>query len=124
MTFNDPNVLPWRRLTHHPTASFIVVLTKLKTEPFPTTYYSRIARHNSTTQSYSKVTMIDPMANLDPTAPGGNPELNDADASRDVVDMDAYKLNFRKMDKIRSFMGIVWGCVAGVCGLTGLSGLG
>lgn len=29
-----------------------------------------------------------------------------------------------KMDKIRSFMGIASGCVAGVCGLTGLSGLG
>jgi hypothetical protein len=66
--------------------------------------------------------MIDPMANLDPTAPV-NPEL-EGDASREVFDMDAYKANFRKMDKIRSFMGIASGCVAGVCGLTGLSGLG
>ena len=64
------------------------------------------------------------MANLDPTAPGGNPELDSGDATREVFDMDAYKFNFRKMDKIRSFMGIVSGCVAGVCGLTGLSGLG
>jgi hypothetical protein len=62
------------------------------------------------------------MANLDPTAPV-NPEL-EGDASREVFDMDAYKANFRKMDKIRSFMGIASGCVAGVCGLTGLSGLG
>jgi len=69
--------------------------------------------------------MIDPMANLDPTAPGGNPEMDACgDASREVFDMDAYKSNFRKMDKIRSFMGIVSGCVAGICGLTGLGGLG
>lgn len=71
--------------------------------------------------------MIDPMANLDPTAPGGGgPDLNNdsSDPTREVFDMDAYKSNFRKMDKIRSFMGIASGCVAGVCGLTGLSGLG
>lgn len=36
--------------------------------------------------------MIDPMANLDPTAPGGgNPELDAGDGSREVFDMDAYK---------------------------------
>ncbi|KAL7551407.1 hypothetical protein ACHAWF_014598 [Thalassiosira exigua] len=69
--------------------------------------------------------MIDPMANLDPAAPAG-PEMDAAgggDANQEVFDMNAYRSNFRKVDTIRSFMGIASGCVAGVCGLTGLSGL-
>ena len=68
--------------------------------------------------------MIDPMANIDPAAPG--PEMDGAGGgdNQEVFDMNAYRSNFRKMDKIRSFMGIASGCVAGVCGLTGLSGLG
>ena len=76
--------------------------------------------------------MIDPMANLDPT---GSPDMmmmggdspdgtGDSSSNQEVFDMDAFRYNFRKMDKIRSFMGIVSGCVAGVLGLTGLSGLG
>ena len=70
--------------------------------------------------------MIDPMANIDPAAPAG-PEMDAAgggDGNQEVFDTNAYRSNFRKMDKIRSFMGIASGCVAGVCGLTGLSGLG
>ena len=73
--------------------------------------------------------MIDPMANIDPTAPTGGPEMDGGgsgggDGSQEVFDMNAYRSNLRKMDKIRSFMGIASGCVAGICGLTGLSGLG
>ena len=71
--------------------------------------------------------MIDPMADL----AGGGPDMammggpsNSDDNNKEVFDMDAFRYNFRKMDKIRSFMGIVAGCVAGVLGLTGLSGLG
>ena len=69
--------------------------------------------------------MIDPMADLggrgpDMTTMGGPSDDN----NKEVFDMDAFRYNFRKMDKIRSFMGIVAGCVAGVLGLTGLSGLG
>lgn len=70
--------------------------------------------------------MIDPMANLD-AAPGAGPEMDaagGADGSQEVFDMHAYRSNLMKMDNIRSFMGIVSGCVAGVCGLTGLAGLG
>ena len=70
--------------------------------------------------------MIDPMANIDPSAPAG-PGMDSADGgdgSQEVFDMNAYRSNMRKIDKIRSFMGIASGCVAGVCGLTGLSGLG
>ncbi|KAL7468474.1 hypothetical protein ACHAXS_008702 [Conticribra weissflogii] len=76
--------------------------------------------------------MIDPMANLDPTgAPGGDMMMDsmmgsggpDGEGSQEVFDMNAYRANLRKMDKIRSFMGIVSGCVAGICGLTGLAGL-
>mmetsp|Transcript_23000 Transcript_23000/g.55424 ORF Transcript_23000/g.55424 Transcript_23000/m.55424 type:complete len:130 (-) Transcript_23000:478-867(-) len=69
--------------------------------------------------------MIDPMANIDPAAPAG-PEMDAAgggDGNQEVFDTNAYRSNFRKMDKIRSFMGIASGCVAGVCGLTSLSGL-
>ena len=75
--------------------------------------------------------MIDPMANLDPTGSpdmmmmGGPPTDGGGDSNnQEVFDMDAFRYNFRKMDKIRSFMGIVSGCVAGVLGLTGISGLG
>jgi hypothetical protein len=68
--------------------------------------------------------MIDPMANLDPTAHGPEANIGGDASQQEVFDMDAYKSNFRKVDKIRSFMGIASGCVAGVCGLTGLSGLG
>jgi hypothetical protein len=74
--------------------------------------------------------MIDPMANLDPTGSpdmmmmGGSPTADDSNNNQEVFDMDAFRYNFRKMDKIRSFMGIVSGCVAGVLGLTGISGLG
>ncbi len=65
------------------------------------------------------------MANIDPAAPVG-PELDAAggDGNQEVFDMNAYRSNLRKIDKIRSFMGIASGCVAGICGLTGLSGLG
>lgn len=71
--------------------------------------------------------MIDPMANIDPVAPTGGSEMDatgGADGNQEVFDMNAYRSNLRKMDKIRSFMGIASGCVAGVLGLTGLSGLG
>lgn len=67
--------------------------------------------------------MIDPMANLD----SGSGPTPGADATggegKDVFDMNAANLNLKKMDTVRSFMGIVSGCVAGVLGLTGLSGL-
>merc|ERR1712232_677288 len=56
---------------------------------------------------------------------GPGPEMDGSGDSHDqeVFDMAAYRSNFRKMDKIRSFMGIVSGCVAGVLGVTGLGGL-
>jgi len=66
--------------------------------------------------------MIDPMANID-TPVGGGPG-GEMEAGEEVFDVNAFKSNLRKIDKIRSFMGIISGCVAGVCGLTGLSGLG
>ena len=68
--------------------------------------------------------MIDPMADLAAGGPDMNAMGGGDDNNNEVFDMDAFRYNFRKMDKIRSFMGIVAGCVAGVLGLTGLSGLG
>ncbi len=71
--------------------------------------------------------MIDPMADIDHASPVG-PEMDGGgsggDGNQEVFDTNAYKSNFAKMDRIRSFMGIASGCVAGVCGLTGLGGLG
>ena len=71
--------------------------------------------------------MIDPMADIDHASPVG-PEMDGGgaggDGNQEVFDSNAYKSNFAKMDRIRSFMGIASGCVAGVCGLTGLGGLG
>mmetsp|Transcript_1981 Transcript_1981/g.2473 ORF Transcript_1981/g.2473 Transcript_1981/m.2473 type:complete len:128 (+) Transcript_1981:265-648(+) len=68
--------------------------------------------------------MIDPMANLDG---GGGGPIPGGDATggegRDIFNLPAAQLNKKKMDTVRSFMGIVSGCVAGVCGLTGLEGL-
>ena len=66
--------------------------------------------------------MIDPMANIDTPVGGGSG--GEMEAGEEVFDVNAFKSNLRKIDKIRSFMGIISGCVAGVCGLTGLSGLG
>lgn len=64
------------------------------------------------------------MANLD----GGAAPGADADASsstKDVFDPNALNFNLKNIDKIRSFMGIVSGCVAGILGITGiLPGLG
>ena len=69
--------------------------------------------------------MIDPMADIDHASPMA-PDMDGAggDGNQEVFDVNAYRSNFAKMDKIRSFMGIASGCVAGVCGLTGLAGLG
>ena len=83
----------------------------------------RIQPHQTSTSI-----MIDPMANIgDPAAAPGGSDMDAAgggDGSQEVFDMSAYRSNMRKTDRIRSFMGIASGCVAGVCGLTGLSGLG
>jgi len=59
------------------------------------------------------------MANLD----GGAAPGADADASsstKDVFDPNALTFNLKNIDKIRSFMGIVSGCVAGILGITGI----
>lgn len=68
--------------------------------------------------------MIDPMANLDAgsgPAPGGDSTGGEGNS---IYDFPAAQLNIKKMDDVRSFMGIVSGCVAGICGLTGFEGLG
>mmetsp|Transcript_19908 Transcript_19908/g.28323 ORF Transcript_19908/g.28323 Transcript_19908/m.28323 type:complete len:132 (-) Transcript_19908:3-398(-) len=71
--------------------------------------------------------MIDPMANLgnegfDPTT--SNNAVGDLSArGNNRINIHAIHLNNKKIDKVRSFMGIISGCVAGVCGLTGLQGL-
>ena len=62
------------------------------------------------------------MANLgDEGAPGAP---TDQDDSKDVFDPLILNLNLKRVDNIRSFMGIISGCFAGICGLTGLEGFG
>ena len=73
--------------------------------------------------------MIDPMADIDGTTSGSgggamamDPSTNaDGEHNQEVFDINAHRINMKKMDYIRSFMGIVSGCVAGVLGLTGLT---
>ena len=66
---------------------------------------------------------MDPMANLDGgTAPGATADVSAS--TKDVFDPIALSFNLKRIDKIRSFMGIASGCVAGIFGLTGLQGLG
>jgi hypothetical protein len=62
--------------------------------------------------------MIDPMADL-----GSSGAAAETDA-KEVFDPVALNQNLQRVDNIRSLMGIVSGCVAGICGLTGLEGLG
>jgi len=73
--------------------------------------------------------MIDPMANLgnegfDPNSVigGGEPLLSGRNQTL-IINMHAVHLNNKKIDKVRSLMGIISGCVAGICGLTGFQGL-
>lgn len=75
--------------------------------------------------------MIDPMANLDGGA-SASIDPNDQSSSspgatgtdgKDVFNMPALQLNMQKTDDVRSFMGIISGCVAGILGLTGLRGI-
>ena len=62
---------------------------------------------------------MDPLAGLDATLPG--PSNTD---EKDVFDVNALRYNLQHVDTTRSVMNIASGCVAGICGLTGLQGLG
>mmetsp|Transcript_30462 Transcript_30462/g.34722 ORF Transcript_30462/g.34722 Transcript_30462/m.34722 type:complete len:123 (+) Transcript_30462:87-455(+) len=62
--------------------------------------------------------MIDPMADL-----GGSANATSETDTKEVFDVNLLTMNLQRIDKIRSFMGIVSGCVAGICGLTGIAGL-
>jgi hypothetical protein len=72
--------------------------------------------------------MIDPMEGISSPNSGFNPSealssLGGNDG-RDIFDGYALQGNSIKIDQIRSFMGILSGCVAGILGLTGLFGIG
>ena len=67
--------------------------------------------------------MMDPMAGVgDASGPVPGADATGGEG-KDVFDAAAASHNLKGMDRIRSFMGIVSGCVAGVLGLTGLEGL-
>ena len=68
--------------------------------------------------------MIDPMANIGGAQPSATqPGLSPGDDSTDVFDFHAQLQNVQKMESIRSFMGIVNGCCAGILGLTNEMGI-
>ena len=73
----------------------------------------------SEASTYPSVTMMDPMAGID----GNSPGEQDTD-DKDVIDVTSLRYNLERVDKIQSVMGIASGCFAGICGLTGLEGLG
>ena len=66
--------------------------------------------------------MIDPMAGLD-DGPGGG-AATEENSAKEVFDSTTLRLNYQRVDKIRSVMGIASGCVAGIVGLTNLAGFG
>lgn len=74
--------------------------------------------------------IADPMANLGgpPGGAGGGPPGAGANAAagssntKEVIDIPIMQMNLQRIDRIRSVMGIVAGCVAGILGLTGLQG--
>lgn len=68
--------------------------------------------------------MIDPMANLGGPQPGSQPQPGTGDsAEEEVFDFHAQQHNVQKMESIRSFMGIINGCCAGILGLTNSMGI-
>mmetsp|Transcript_10727 Transcript_10727/g.20050 ORF Transcript_10727/g.20050 Transcript_10727/m.20050 type:complete len:145 (-) Transcript_10727:50-484(-) len=69
--------------------------------------------------------MIDPMANIGGTQPISQPNQPDANNvhAEEVFDVNAQQHNLQQMESIRSFMGIVSGCCAGILGLTNLYGI-
>lgn len=67
---------------------------------------------------------MDPMANIGGQQPGAaQPGQSPDDDTTEVFDLHAQQQNVQKMESIRSFMGIVNGCCAGILGLTNLGGI-
>ena len=116
------------RLTRLITSIDVVLITTRHFALISATSISQINNNNSTLfifvfalseRSRRYETMIDPMAGLD----GGVPGAQETD-EKDVIDMTSLRYNMERIDTIRSSMGIASGCIAGICGLTGLEGLG
>ena len=55
---------------------------------------------------------------------GADPVIQDEMNEKDVIDLGQLRVNLERVDSIRSVMVIASGCVAGICGLTSLEGLG
>jgi len=64
---------------------------------------------------------MDPMAGIDSNSAT---DLQQETDEKGVIDVTSLRYNLERVDKIQSVMGIASGCVAGICGLTGLQGLG
>lgn len=64
------------------------------------------------------------MANLTgPSTGGPNDTASTGGEGRDVFDMAALTNNVQAIERIRSFMGIICGCCAGILGLTNSAGI-
>lgn len=68
---------------------------------------------------------MDPMANLtDPSSmQGAVGDSTTGGEGKDVFDVNALNQNMKSIDRIRSFMGIIYGCCSGILGLTNMSGI-
>ena len=67
--------------------------------------------------------MNDPMAGMEAEGSGG-PATDDGLDSKEVFDPMILQFNVQRIERIRSVMGIVSGCIAGIAGFTGWEGIG
>ena len=66
----------------------------------------------------------DPMADLTGDQSGAGQDPSQMSNRKEVVDPLVIQVNMQRVDRIRSVMGIVSGCAAGILGFNGLGGLG
>ena len=66
---------------------------------------------------------MDPMANIGPDPTKAGNEDTTGGEGKGIFNVQAQMFNFQRIDEIKAFMGIMSGCFAGICGLTGLQGL-
>lgn len=68
--------------------------------------------------------IADPMGDMSAAPADGAEDTNNTNNSRLQFDPLAIQYNMIRIDRIRSIMGIVSGCVVGIAGITGLQGFG
>mmetsp|Transcript_439 Transcript_439/g.575 ORF Transcript_439/g.575 Transcript_439/m.575 type:complete len:127 (-) Transcript_439:169-549(-) len=67
--------------------------------------------------------MMDPMANIGPDPSRSGSDDTTGGEGKGIFNLQAQSFNNKKIDEVKTFMGIVNGCFAGICGFQGLQGL-